>query len=305
MTNNNFISDNNSDVHALWIGHHLSAIELLCVNSFINNGHKFHLWLYDKINQQLPNHIIIEDANAIIPCKEVFCYKYPNQFGHGKGSYAGFSDIFRYKLLYLKGGWWTDMDVVCLKPFNFVDAYVFRSHHDFPAIGNIMKCPKDSQLMYDCYNEALQLVDENNTDWDLPIKILNKNIQKQTLSNFIRTFSNPDDWNYVKKLFVKNIKIPESWIAVHLVNEELRKNKIHKNAILKQSFIGLQVKKHLEKLNEGSNLWHRFQNYYRTSLPNYWLNSDSIGLKIKHLFNNTIWLSAKFVKKNFFKNNNN
>jgi hypothetical protein len=37
--------------------------------------------------------------------------------GWGKGSYAGFADLFRYHLLYQKGGWWVDTDIICLKPF--------------------------------------------------------------------------------------------------------------------------------------------------------------------------------------------
>ena len=37
---------------------------------------------------------------------------------HG-GSYAMFADMFRYLLLYLKGGWWSDLDMLCLRPWNF------------------------------------------------------------------------------------------------------------------------------------------------------------------------------------------
>jgi mannosyltransferase OCH1-like enzyme len=29
------------------------------------------------------------------------------------GSYAGFADHFRYKLLLEKGGWWPDLDMPC------------------------------------------------------------------------------------------------------------------------------------------------------------------------------------------------
>src|SRR6185312_16640543 len=43
----------------------------------------------------------------------------------GNGSLAGFSNFFRYKLLLENGGWWVDMDTVCLRPFHsFAPEYV-------------------------------------------------------------------------------------------------------------------------------------------------------------------------------------
>ena len=45
-------------------------------------------------------------------------------------SYAGFSNYFRYKLLLERGGWWVDLDTVCLKPFDFDDEFVFSSEQD-------------------------------------------------------------------------------------------------------------------------------------------------------------------------------
>jgi len=288
--------EQNLDFHALWVGKPLTLIEILCVNSFINNGHRFHLWLYDAIDTQLPDKVIVEDANEIIPKEEVFCYKNSNQFGHGKGSYAGFSDVFRYKLLYMKGGWWTDMDVICLKPFCFTDTYVFRSHHDYPAIGNIMKCPQGCDLMLDCYTEAKSRVNEDNTDWDLPIKILNKNIEKHHLLPYIKHFSNPDDWNYVKKLVISNVKIPDNWVAVHLLNEELRKNRIYKDAFSCYSFIGRQIKKNIRQ-PLCTNFAHVLKNYYHASLPSNLMDISSNNQKIKFVFLHFYWKLTRTLKK--------
>ena len=33
------------------------------------------------------------------------------------GSYAGFANFFRYELLRKRGGWWVDLDTICLRPF--------------------------------------------------------------------------------------------------------------------------------------------------------------------------------------------
>lgn len=218
----------NTDIHALWIGNQLAPTELLTIRSFLNHGHRFHLWAYDNIETPLPEECILHNAAEIIPREEVFCYEYSNQFGHGKGSYAGFSDIFRYKLLYELGGWWTDMDVTCLKPLDSEDEYVFRTHHSLPMVGNVMKCPAGSELMKKCYNEAKEKVTATNRDWHLPIQILADNVKGFDLEKYIREFSNADSWNLIRKLLRKNFTPPDNWYVIHWVNEEWRRNGIDK-----------------------------------------------------------------------------
>lgn len=256
------MSFEDKNINALWIGHRLSNAEMLTIYSFLKNGHTFTLWAYDNIENKLPYGTILKDASEIIPRKKVFCYKNTNQFGHGKGSYAGFSDIFRYKLLYEHGGWWVDMDVTCLKHFDFEDPYIFRTHHNFPVVGNIMKCPKGSELMKRCYEEASSLIDENNTDWHLPVQILNDNVKKLGLSKHIRILSNHDSWNMIRKMLVKNIKIPEKWYAIHWVNEEWRRNKVNKNIFYKASVMGTMCKKYFpeyEKILVDFNMSERIR----------------------------------------------
>jgi len=226
----------NQNIHALWIGKKLAPTEQLTIKSFQRNGHIFHLWAYDDIETEIPEGCVIHNAADIIPRDEVFCYNYSNQFGHGKGSYAGFSDIFRYKLLYEHGGWWTDMDVTCLKPLDFEDDYVFRTHHSLPLVGNVMKCPKGSGLMLQCYQQAKEQVTAENRDWHLPIQILADNVKGLGLEKYIREFSNPDSWNLIRKLLRKNFSPPGHWYIIHWVNEEWRRNNIDKTYALKKSY---------------------------------------------------------------------
>ena len=226
------MGEDNKIVNALWIGKKLSVTELLTIKSFLQNGHSFVLWAYDKIETTLPEGTILKDASEIIPRDKVFSYKFSNQFGHGKGSYAGFSDVFRYKLLFENGGWWTDMDVTCLKPLDFTEEYVFRTHHSLPLVGNIMKCPKNSMLMKKCFEEASAQVDENNRDWHLPIQILVDNVQLFELSNYIKDFSNADSWNLIRKLLKQKTILPKKWYVIHWVNEEWRRN----NVLLESEF---------------------------------------------------------------------
>jgi mannosyltransferase OCH1-like enzyme len=240
----------NTTINGLWIGSKLSNVEMLCIYSFLKNGHSFVLWTYDTIENNLPADVIVKDASEIIPREKVFFYKNTNQFGHGKGSYAGFSDIFRYKLLLEYGGWWTDMDVTCLKHFDFSEPYVFRTHHDFPAVGNIMKCPKGSDLMKRCYEQANIKMNENNDNWNLPMQILNENIKTLHLSEYIRTICNKDSWNLIRKMLIKDIPFPTEWYAVHWVNEEWRRNSVNKNLFYYNSTIAKLCKEFLPKCEE-------------------------------------------------------
>jgi len=232
------LNDQNKKINGLWIGKTLSCIELLCLKSFIAHGHEFHLWVYENIETPLPEGVIVENARNIIPEENVFCYKNSNQYGHGKGSYAGFSDIFRYKLLYEHGGWWVDMDVVCLKHFDFETPYVFRTHDAFKVVGNIMKCEEKSEVMRLCYEKAMKKVDANNRDWNLPIRILNETIDELQFKRYIVNISNADSWLFIIKSLLFNFTIPEKWYALHLINEEWRRNHINKKAISGNSCIG-------------------------------------------------------------------
>jgi hypothetical protein len=238
--------ENNSNkiVQSLWIGGDLSLLEILTLYSFIQSGHTFHLYVYDAITTPLPKEVILKDANEILDRKYIFTYKNYNQFGHGKGSVSGFSDIFRYKLLYEKGNWWVDMDVCCLRFLNIEKSYYFRKHHELKAVGNVMKCPPNSALMKDCFKQALQEVNEHNTDWHKPIDILNQNIIAYDLERFIGDgISNRDWWMEIIGFLYSNKKIPDSWYFIHWTNENFRAHNINKNHFKINSTFGKLLKK--------------------------------------------------------------
>lgn len=98
----------------LWIGERLSTLERLSVASFLANGHPVHLYGYAPIGN-VPPGTEIADAGEIVPRSEVFTHA----AGFGAGSFATFSDLFRFKLLLDRGGIWCDADIVCLRPLEF------------------------------------------------------------------------------------------------------------------------------------------------------------------------------------------
>ena len=134
--------DGQSIIQGLWIGAELSVMEQLSIASFLQNGHEYHLYVYDE-TRNIPAGTIIKDAGEILPASNIFQYTQ-------RPSYAGFANFFRYKLLLERGGWWADTDIVCLKPFDFSAAYVFSSEMSQGlevVTSGVIKAPVGSQVM--------------------------------------------------------------------------------------------------------------------------------------------------------------
>ncbi len=132
----------NSIIQGLWIGGDLSPLERISLRSFLTNGHEFVLYAYDTLTG-VPSGVVVEDAEKIIPRSRLFRYV--------TGSYAVFADLFRYKLLLEKGGWWSDLDVVCLRPFDFPNEYVFATEPDERGrafvTNSVIKAPVGSPVL--------------------------------------------------------------------------------------------------------------------------------------------------------------
>jgi hypothetical protein len=110
-----------SCVSSLWIGSSLSAMERLSIQSFLANDHEFHLYTYNPVSN-IPEKTVVRDAAEVIAADKIFRYA-------GNGSYAGFSNLFRYMLLRSRGGWWADLDLVCVRPFPDPEECAFSSQH--------------------------------------------------------------------------------------------------------------------------------------------------------------------------------
>jgi hypothetical protein len=212
--------ESNRTVHGLWIGSNLSKLELLTLCSFVDHGHDFNLWTYSDIHCHLPQRARLRDAAEILPADCVFRRSTIDaECGVGSGSCAGFSDLFRYKLLYEYGGYWVDMDVTCLKPLDFAEPYLFRSHR-LGAVGNVMKCPPGSRLMEITYDRAARDVREDG-DWHFGNRALSETVRELGLSCFIRNdISNADLWNgHVRDFIERDTPIPDNFYVIHWLHE--------------------------------------------------------------------------------------
>jgi len=109
----------NDPIQSLWIGARLSTLERLSIQSFLDHGHQYHLYAHREL-PDLPDGTVLRDANDILSEAQIFQYR-------ERRSYAAFANVFRYKLLLERGGFWADTDVVCLRTLDLADEHVFSS----------------------------------------------------------------------------------------------------------------------------------------------------------------------------------
>jgi len=217
-------------VNGLWLGRELGALEELTLKSFTSFGHEFHLWHYDTIKGILvPKGVVLRNGEEILPKSKIFQYPEKMLLDFGGGSYVGFSEIFRYKVMYEKGGWWSDLDLTCLKSLDEVtDDYFFRNHGVLSVVGNIMKVPPKSELMGKCFERAEREVNEHQIDWHHAIRILCFYIELMGLSKHIRMDAcNLDCYDVIWPMMkeAKSIStIPDTWRFIHWTNSVMDKD---------------------------------------------------------------------------------
>lgn len=135
------------EVRGLWIGSSLSKIEQLCIRSFQDHGHKFVLYTYEEMTN-VPPKTELRDASKLIPRTELAAYV--------KQSYlAGFADWFRWELLRRDGGYWIDMDVVCLAPFDFTAEVIFGYQQDNIPNTSVLRFPPEHPAIIDMVDRSM------------------------------------------------------------------------------------------------------------------------------------------------------
>lgn len=196
-------SDINNRIQSLWIGGQLSKVEQLCVQSFIDHGHEFHLYAYEQINNAPPG-THMHDAREIIGEDAIFTYKN----GWGKGSVSGFADWFRLLMIQKNGGWWVDMDIICLKTFDFTADTIFCSSYEgeYGQLVNncVFKAPNDSPFVTYCLDQ-IALIDLKTMDFGLAGPFLfQKAVKELQLESKVLPYQyfNPIAWRNVSELIL-------------------------------------------------------------------------------------------------------
>lgn len=136
---------------SFWAGQ-LSPYEFMCLRSFCDNGHSFDLYTFAK-DLDVPAGVRLRDAAEVLGPENFFVY----QDGPGKGSPAAFANLFRYKLLAERGGWWVDTDVLCLSD-QIPEYGTFFATEDGALINiAVLRFPAQHQLILRCFDEATRM----------------------------------------------------------------------------------------------------------------------------------------------------
>ncbi len=108
-----------------WAYGPFSQLESLSASSFVKLGYDVVIWTYGDLPNAPPG-ATVADARSIFPEDRVFTYK--------NGSYAAFSNLFRYAVLHREGGLYVDTDVIALRPPEALPKHPFlvAERSDFP-----------------------------------------------------------------------------------------------------------------------------------------------------------------------------
>ena len=235
------MSSESEIIQSLWIGPRLSNMEYLCIKSFLDHGHEFHLYTYDKVDN-IPEGCIVKDGNDILPSSEIYRYK--------SGSVSAFSNLFRFTMLYKKGGYWVDTDLVCVKKFDFKEDYVFTSEpsedYERQVINaGIIKCPKGSRAAFEgmlIQRKNKEKIISGEITWSSGPKTVQEVVFRNNLQKYVlpwigicscswadtKSLLYPND-KYNNKVIIKIEDIPENMYGIHLWNEVWRCNNFNKD----------------------------------------------------------------------------
>lgn len=232
----------NKVIQGLWIGPELSIMEQLSVASFLQNGHEYHLYVYDDV-KNIPAGTVINDGNEILPASRIFQYKHSS-------SYAGFANFFRYKLLLERGGWWVDSDTICLKYLDFPEEHVFSTeiYRGLEVINSgLIKAPINSQAMAYAW-EVCQTKNPETLVWgETGPKLLAEAVRETLLEKYQvpHYFFCPLGFRDWHKLLEPEpeLVLDEKSYAIHLWNEKWRASGQDKNGRYPATCIYEQLKR--------------------------------------------------------------
>lgn len=110
------LDESNKIIQGVWFGTELTSIQQLCIRSYIDHGHEFHLYTAGP-TKGVPEGTVVRDANAFMSKSD------REKFPHNSQA----ADLCRVLIVLKEGGWYVDLDTICLRPFDFPEPYVFVS----------------------------------------------------------------------------------------------------------------------------------------------------------------------------------
>lgn len=127
-------------VASLWCGPYLSFLERVVIQSYLDHGHHFILYVTEPLIG-IPEGVDIRNAADIAP---------PPAFDisdNDRLRVAVYSDIFRLKLLMKTDHIWSDLDAYCVQPLEFDTEWIFGFGRSDQACTGVLKLPRQSQTL--------------------------------------------------------------------------------------------------------------------------------------------------------------
>lgn len=230
----------------------LTNYEVASINSFVNNNFEVNLWTYSQNSfSKISKEVKIKDASEILPINLLGSLNQNFQ----KANYSSFSNLFRYRLLNVYGGWWFDTDCFCLKNVSEFKNIISGREYVLGLerknyVGSAVMYFTETDLLENIENQAYEVIKKNNNKlkWG---EIGPDLITDTVISNgLINNILNPDYFfpvspNNISKLFESNIDMnyfKDAFIC-HSWNEMFRKYNVNKEIFPpKNSFLFNQFK---------------------------------------------------------------
>lgn len=125
-------------INAFWHGPRLNRMAVVCLLSFVRQGHRVILHCYE-VPEDVPSGVVVRDAEAVLPRAVVAEMLAARHF-------AIASDLVRYEILAANLGLWVDCDCYAVRPIPDQD-YIF-AWEDGDQIGSaVLKLPPASQTL--------------------------------------------------------------------------------------------------------------------------------------------------------------
>jgi mannosyltransferase OCH1-like enzyme len=140
------------EVRFFWTGPPLSFYEILSLKSFLSVGARVILYSYES-GLTVPAGVELRDANEVLPVGILERYNAGNT-----KAWARHSDLFRYVMLEKFGGWYADLDIVCLADALPRGEMYFGRANEARIFAGLLKFPKGTAVLKELVAEAEQLL---------------------------------------------------------------------------------------------------------------------------------------------------
>ncbi len=160
----------------------------------------------------------MRDAEEILPRRTVFAFQpVYEQESFGAGSYSLWSDRFQLSVLQKFGGWYSQLDVACLKWPEETEYYFASLDEGFDP--SIMKVPQNAEFIPGCIKELEERVNQRTAGfgWCFSMEIMARHIKNHGLLKFMsRNIEQNGCEKYMTGIAVpsENVEFIHWWNAV-------------------------------------------------------------------------------------------